>query len=47
MLTKEKYEEDLRDLIKSSSPLKTANVRDCLTGNGIGFNIPETSGWVE
>jgi hypothetical protein len=43
-LTKDKYEEDINELIKSATPLNTANVKDCFQGGGLGFYIPETSG---
>lgn len=45
-LTRDNYEEELNDLIKTSTPLNTASVKDCLQGDGLGFYIPELSGWV-
>ena len=45
-LTSAKYEADLQSLLSSSKPLDTSNVADCLSGTGLGFYIPDVTGFV-
>ena len=45
-LTKAQYELELEKLFSAMTPLDASNVEDCLLGKGLGFYVPETSGWV-
>ena len=44
-LTASKYEDELQRLLSSSKPLDTSNVADCLSGTGLGFYIPDVTGF--
>lgn len=46
-LTTTRYEEELQRLLSSAKPLDTSNVADCLSGNGLGFYIPDVTGSVD
>jgi len=45
-LTSSKYEDELHSLLSSSKPLDASNVADCLSGTGLGFYIPDVTGYV-
>ena len=41
------YDAHVTKMLAKSRGLDTANVHDCLAGKGLGFYIPETTGWAK